>query len=279
MINRYSFIKALLTAVLLMNSFVFVKAQNRVQQSSTFAPAQVKVDGELNEWNNQLPNFNKATNIFYAISNDEKNLYLSVQATDAITIRKIIGNGISFSVRGSSKDEDAVVTFPLLYNNTGNIFNVLKAKPEISNEVAAPSNQLSSLIKETNEQLIKQSKLIKVTGFAAINDTLISIYNENNVLVALRFTNKRALNYELSLPLAFIKSKINSESEIAFNIKLNGISTSKAEISPNGKALILSSYLPDGRLKKITLDATPEVLERLPNYTATDFKGKYTLAK
>ncbi|HCN82336.1 MAG TPA: hypothetical protein DIT07_01770, partial [Sphingobacteriaceae bacterium] len=53
-----------------------------IQEASLRAPAGIKVDGKATEWNNQFQAYNKATEIFYTISNDDDKLYLAVQATD-----------------------------------------------------------------------------------------------------------------------------------------------------------------------------------------------------
>ena len=90
-----------------------------VQQAGLRAPAQIKIDGKTTEWNNQLQAYNKATGIYYTLSNDDGNLYLTIQAKDRLVIRKILSGGIVFTANRSVKkvDEHVSVTFPLMAVN------------------------------------------------------------------------------------------------------------------------------------------------------------------
>jgi hypothetical protein len=63
------------------------------QEVSLRIPADMKIDGNAKEWNNKFQAYNKLTNIFYTLSNDDKNLYLVIQATDPIIIEKMIRGG------------------------------------------------------------------------------------------------------------------------------------------------------------------------------------------
>lgn len=47
-----------------------------VQTSSLWAPENLKIDGKTTEWNGTFQAYNKAADIFYTISNDDKNIGL-----------------------------------------------------------------------------------------------------------------------------------------------------------------------------------------------------------
>jgi len=88
-----------------------------VQLASVRAPADIKIDGKATEWNYPFQAYNRATDVFYTLSNDDDNLYLTLQATDEDIIRKIINGRISFTINKSGKksEQDAVViTYPLI---------------------------------------------------------------------------------------------------------------------------------------------------------------------
>src|SRR5476651_1199450 len=87
-----------------------------VQQTSLRAPANIKIDGKTTEWDNQFQAYNRATDVFYTLSNDDSNLYLIIQATDEDIIRKIINGHVSFTISKSGKKSDqdaAVITYPV----------------------------------------------------------------------------------------------------------------------------------------------------------------------
>ncbi len=239
------------------------------------APAKIKIDGKLDEWSNTLPNFNKSTNVYYAISNDDKNLYLSIQTTDPVAVSQIISNAVSFSFYGSKKDERTTLTFPLLKSNDFKIVDNFKKKIDAT-DVVASAKLMDSLAKVMNKDLVQHAKQIKVEGLNKVADTL-SIYNEQDIQIALAFNYKRVLNYELALPLAFVRQKINNEAEINYTVQLNGVSTSgvRTELSADGNYITRT----DGGKMRLELKATPQLMAAFASGFATNFTGKYTLAK
>ncbi|HCN84775.1 MAG TPA: hypothetical protein DIT07_14330 [Sphingobacteriaceae bacterium] len=88
-----------------------------VQETSLRAPTAIKVDDKPTEWNNQFQAYNKTTEIFYTISNDDDKLYLTVQATDLDVINKILEGGVSLRINGLGKMKDQggkVITYPVI---------------------------------------------------------------------------------------------------------------------------------------------------------------------
>lgn len=87
------------------------------QQVSFRAPSKLKIDGIATEWGNKLQAYNKSTQIFYAISNDDKNVYLIVQAKYEEIISKIIRGGITLVINHSVNKKDpqpVTITYPVL---------------------------------------------------------------------------------------------------------------------------------------------------------------------
>jgi len=75
---------------------VYSQKLNTVQQGSVWAPANIKIDAKLKEWDDTFQAYNKVTEVFYTVSNDDKNLYLVIKSTDPINNNKIIAGGINF---------------------------------------------------------------------------------------------------------------------------------------------------------------------------------------
>ena len=73
-------------AVLLMLSSLQLWAQEgklkNIQTSSVWAPAGVKVDGSLKEWDDTFQAYNKTTSLFYTVCNDDKYIYFVVKSID-----------------------------------------------------------------------------------------------------------------------------------------------------------------------------------------------------
>ncbi len=238
------------------------------QEASVFAPAKVKIDGKTTEWGDKFQAYNKATELFYTIANDDDNLYLTVQATESLIARKIIAGGLTLSINSSDKtqkNEKASITYPVFDG---------KNPPNIS--LKKNTNDLDQLeydiyIYELNEAFVKKSKEIKVSGISAITDTAITIYNEYNIKAMGAFNDKKHYTYELALPLKFIKPLINNLSTINYNITLNG-----------------STYMEGARIEylegggiRITSPGTsaPSMADMKAASSPTYFSGEYTLAK
>ena len=111
--------RLLLLPPILLLMYFDVSAQKlpNIQQTSIRAPASIKIDGKATEWRDEFQAYNKATEIYYTISNDSEKLYLTVQAIDLDIINKIVCGGITLTINGTGKMKDQggkVITFPAL---------------------------------------------------------------------------------------------------------------------------------------------------------------------
>src|SRR5258708_938721 len=216
--------KLVLFNVLLLFAGIKVFAQSHlknVQVTSVWAPANVKIDGKINEWEDNFQAYNKSTKLFYTLSNNEKYLYLAITSTDAQNVTKIAAGGITFIINtaGKKKDRDAfILTYPVVAGSGrgqrgGGRFG---GRPQSSgNDTAA--------IAAAHRQFIAASKEIKVFGFKDVSDTLISIFNEYGIKKAIGYDSLGNYNYELAIPLKLLKISPDSTGEIAYNVKVNGL--------------------------------------------------------
>ena len=87
--------KVLLVGWFIISASFAANAQGlpKVQQESIYAPANIKIDGKALEWGDKFQAYNVSNHLFYTLSNDDKNLYLIVFATDNATSSKIIYGG------------------------------------------------------------------------------------------------------------------------------------------------------------------------------------------
>ncbi|RZA02755.1 MAG: hypothetical protein EOP47_05750 [Sphingobacteriaceae bacterium] len=222
------------------------------QEASLFAPAKVKIDGKTTEWGDKFQAYNKATELFSTIANDNDNLYLTVQATESLIARKIIAGGLTLSINSSDKtkkNEKVNITYPVFdKKNPPSIY--LNRKTDDLDQL-----EYDIYIYELNEAF----------------DTAIAIYNEHNIKAMGAFNDKKHYTYELALPLKFIKPLINNLSTINYNITLNG-----------------STYMEGARIEylegggiRITSPGTsaPSMADMKAASSPTYFSGEYTLAK
>ncbi len=194
------------------------------QTTSIRAPENVNTDGKIAEWKNKFQAYNNAAQIYYTIANSDTALYLVVQATDALTIRKIIAGGVTLSVSpvNSKSNKDAVaVTYPFFTKNNWPDID-LHNRPRIIIDTAVKIERIDSFIRASNFQLDNLSKKIKVKGIKALKDTLISVYNDTGIKAASQFDPRTAYNYELSIPLIYLGLSIDGQSSFNYQISLNG---------------------------------------------------------
>lgn len=238
------------------------------QEAPLFAPANVKIDGKTTEWGDKFQAYNKATELFYTIANDNENLYLTVQATEALIARKIIAGGLTLTLNSADKakkNKKVTITYPVFDSKNPPNINLKKNTDDMF------PLEYDIYIYELNEAFVKKSKEIKLSGISAINDTLISVYNDHKIKAMGAFDDKKHYTYELALPLKYIQPVIGAQSTIGYTITLNG-----------------STYLEGARIEylegggiRITSPGTsaPSMSDMKAASSPTDFSGEYTLAK
>jgi len=195
----------------------------KVQTESVRAPIDVTVDGQTTEWNSGFEAYNNSTQVFYIMANNDNNLYLVIQATDNLVIRKIIAGGITLHINNSAnpKDKGGVsVTYPLFNNKNWPIINLGDRKFATS----ARLGQRDSFKVASNTELNKHAKDIKTIGVKALPDTLISVYNDEGVKAASQFDRDIKYTYELGLPLKYLGLSVDDPTPFSYTVTLNGSS-------------------------------------------------------
>ena len=265
------------------------------QDVSLWAPLNVRVDGRVTEWNNEFQAYNRATEVFYTIANDEKNLYLVIHAVKSRIIEKMIEGGVSFTLNNpSSKDASnkIVVLFPLMNMNKCRSILISAGKhlSEQSSDVLLNSvdpdvmQKRAISIAKANNELIDALKEIKISGVSSIIDTvagvkpkspyyinlplrlhnfkIIGIDNNDGIEAMTQFGDDGTYNYELAIPIKYLQFYEKGLQKFSYNITLN----SRGEDGRPGDVVKFSPP-PNAGVVDIDLE------------TPTDFSGEYTLAK
>jgi hypothetical protein len=240
----------------------FAQKAKKIQDESVWMHA-LRVDGKTNDWQTPLQAENKTTGLAYTLANDDRNLYLMIQANDRKNNAKIMLGGISFAINtDGEKDRDKAynVTFPVVSSSGVDLRGAVRVSREErgisaaerdSMEMAAGNAQLDTL------------KYIAVDGFKDIADSVVSIYNSYGLKAAARFDRKGCYSYELAIPLKLLGLSPADPQEFAYNIRLNG--------APEGNTN--RGY---GRRRGNFGRGNLDMLDML---SPTDFWGKYTLAQ
>jgi len=269
--TRVSIIKPTLTILLLCVACVEVIAQKlpNVQKEGFRAPVNIKIDGKTNEWGDSFKAYNTNTEVFYTIANDDDNLYLVIQATNADVINKMARGGITFTINhgtGKSDADPVTIYFPALSDKDKVVIGQsVSKKPTETHDGAIIQKQTDSLIAITNKLFATRSKLIKVKGIKSITDTLLSIYNEQNIEEKAFVNSKRACTFELAIPLKYLPVSLANPKPFAYNITINGANV-------GGSAIVVNSVT--GMAVAFRTGDASQLLRY-----STDFWSEYTLAK
>jgi hypothetical protein len=240
-----------------------------VQKGGFRAPANVKIDGKTSEWGDTFKAYNTNIEVFYTIANDDDNLYLVIQATNADVINKMARGGITFTINHGTGKNDAnpvSIYFPALNDKDKVVIGQsVSKKPTETHEAAIIQKQTDSLAAITNKLFATRSKLIKIKGIKAITDTIISIYNEQDIEERAYVNAKRACTFELSVPLKYLPVDLANPKPFAYNITINGANV-------GGGAIVIS------QITGMTVAFRTGDASQLLRYS-TDFWGEYTFAK
>ena len=274
-VNR---IDRLLFAFPLLLLFSSVNAQKlpAIQTKSVRAPANVKVDGKAFEWGDQLQAYNKSTNIFYTIANDDEKLYLIIRATDKRIIGKIINGGVTLTINGTGKMKDiggSSITFPAYQKEDPMFYFGLREALELGEK---NNSQIDSFMNSRNTVLSSNLKIIGISGISEVKDSIVSVYNEEEI----RATGKldRELTYigEMAIPLKYLQVEGKQAGKFVYNIKLNGTTATGTNVQTHFAGRDIIMYTGRDGIRYYLGSSTPEnIAIALP----TDFWGEYILVR
>lgn len=220
------------TGILLMTT-LSVQSQKlkNIQETNMLAPSGIRIDGKNTEWGENFQAENKTTDLFYTISNDDKNLYLIIKSKDVANNTKILAGGITFSINADGKkreDESMSLTYPLVNRTAPGGGGERRRMGAIMSGGGGGRGQRSveqrdSMMAAMQKTQLAQVKEIKIKGFKNTSDTLISIYNEYGIKAVANIDQDKSLFYELAIPFEALGLSKDTPKEFAYNIKLNGL--------------------------------------------------------
>jgi len=252
------------------------------QEVNLRAPANLKIDGKANEWDNKFQAYNKNVELFYTIANDDDNLYFVVQATRPRVIEKIINVGVTVTVNSAdAKDDKAAdnisINFPLIdfayvpqivFNagaKTKEIYYATGIGPD-SRHTYKPEFEVKpsdSLKNAATKLLTDKATIIHIKGMKDVPDNELSVYNDKNIKVAMAFDHTGAYTYELAIPLKYFGLSISDAKKFSYNIKLQN----RQDVGRRGMVTRYNNINGQSVSDDLDLDSS------------TDFWAEYTLAR
>jgi hypothetical protein len=245
-----------------------------IQLEGMRAPLETKTDGKATEWGDQLRAYNRSTETYYTIANSDDKLYLTIQAKDPAIIKKILVGGITFTVNHSGKKNDpenAAVTFPVLTNADGAAIAMQLSEQPTAKNTEGKDKQMDSLVRLMNANMSNKIKDIKLKGIKLIADSVISVYNEDDIKAIALFDQHKTFTYELSLPLKYLGLSFKGPLKFNYNVMLNGLDKANMhEVAPNSRGIVRVVNVSNSFASARSMDNM---------VYPTDFWGEYTLVK
>ena len=239
----------------------------KVQKIAVRAPGNIKIDGKTTEWNDEFQAYNSGNYIYYTVSNDDSNLYLTLKTDRPLSSEKLLRGGITFTVASVVTKKSAVsLTFPAIRKRSNSEITQLKDSPHryknYISDTITNKNKIDSLILSSNRQIKENLKDILVSGIDEITEPLISIYNEQAIKVSVSVNSRMQIVYELAVPLKLLAKAIDANGKFKYNIKMNSLGTIAVPGAFDPPTMSTQDFKPD---------------DLYVNFT-TDFWGEYTLA-
>jgi hypothetical protein len=264
--------------------------QPQVQEGSVRAPAGVKIDGRLNEWQNPFINiqkytgflsaFNSSSRIYYTVANDDKNLYLVVRGLGNGVSKKILAGGLVFTISHATEKKDrkkdpnnVVINFPapLDPKTTSFIMSTINQVMDFTDDSVANRKAIDSLDAIADKMVNNATKEIHIIGIKEIPDSIVSIYNTQGIKASIQFIQVQAA-IEIAIPLKYLGLSVDTPATFSYNIRINAV--------PEASRF----YVTDASDPKFGDQmAPPPDMPVTPNngyaWNPTDFWGEYILAK
>jgi hypothetical protein len=220
---------SLLLGVCISQTFAQDKLKT-VQAGSVLAVPNVKIDGNLAEWQGNFQAYNKSVKLYYTLANDDKYLYLVAKSADATNTAKIAAGGITLNINTANKKSDKdvfSVTYPVVNRGGrgggGGRRGGFGGIGGNRNNTNLSDSAIKAMTEEAHKQFIASAKEIKVLGFKEITDTLISIYNEYSIKSLVGYDDKGMMTCEMAIPLKALGLSATDPKEFAYQIMLSGI--------------------------------------------------------
>lgn len=162
----------------------------------------VKVDGDLEDWNGKL--YNEDSDLWsFAISKGSDKMFVAVRIKDEMLQREALRNGIFVNLSYDSKKKDgAKLVFPYVDRE----------------RLRALSQDEDRKDDNVKNDLLKSVRGYWIMGFSKVVDGLLSFDNMYGIRAFVQMHESGELHYESEIPLDLIKFK---ENRVAVQIGIN----------------------------------------------------------
>lgn len=169
-------------------------------------------DGQATEWPDPFRYYDGAAKVEFSFANNAQYLYLCIKATDEMAQRKLMHNGLVFTI-ATGKKTNSVVTFPLKHERPsgqqqGNFER---------------GNQQRRDIKAMKQLMVSEIKTMKLEGFKNLPDGIYSITTKEGIQTAAGLDSAGVFILEYQIPLALLFEKTDTIKPVTASLFIKGI--------------------------------------------------------
>jgi hypothetical protein len=214
-------------------AFLYIGCSKKLMPEGRFQDKPVVVDGKIDDWELPLRFSDPSYSMQYAVTNDNKNIYVCIYTKDqAFQLRMLrAGMSICFDPKGE-KNKNMSLVFP-----------IRKSVVPVANGNGEPIR--SSDIKMTEEQFLLQSDFYNTTGLLNLENGQFAVADrKNNIQLAIKLNSDSSLVYEAAIPIRYVLGNDlrpgNVSQNISVGLIINAIHSPSQ--NPNGGYHSRSSY-------------------------------------
>ncbi len=166
--------------------------------------APIVVDGDSKDWPSPYPNYDAKAMVAYATSNDDKNLYITMQSGDELTQMKILKQGLVVSIDTTGRKEGQLhINFPMPSDN--DIIEVARQEEGMNRSMGMPRGKK---LEQKLATAAKNANQLSLEGFEGCSGGYATTQtNACGIKVVMRMDEYKELVWEAVVPLKAIYHK------------------------------------------------------------------------
>jgi hypothetical protein len=181
---------------------------------SPWQKTEVVVDGKADEWPTPLKYYDEKSKLQYTVTNDKKNLYLCIKASDEQSQTKIIRAGMQVWIDTAGKNDHRVgITFPLS--------NAIRKTTDQGQSPKEQGTGEKKGIGAYKSKFLNGYKEMELSGFIPPINGMNPIQSSYGIVANINWDSSGIMTYEAVVPFkTFYKDSISASD----SLKLMGIS-------------------------------------------------------
>jgi hypothetical protein len=200
-----------------------------VQKKGLITPEEIKIDSKAAAWNDYQA-YDRHTELYYTLSNDDTHLYLLVRSENRAITAKLLRGGLTFRVATTAeglKTAPASITYPVpapdgMRQLMAMAINFPNKTPGIEWAYVKTAPERDSLLYLYNQAAFNRAKDVYVSGINAIPENYLSIYNDYHINVRPALNRNSVYTCKIAIPLKYLGITDGTAGELWYSLALNG---------------------------------------------------------